>query len=145
MSSRNHDQKTPEQPDPQEPADVDALLAESLKAQSERDFTWKEPDRRPRWWERAEAETSSGISGTRSPETAPSQRGAGGSHLRSERAVRPGSIIFSFVALALAGWVVVSVVFGVTVDPIVLGLVVCALAGLALVAAGLRPKPGTRL
>lgn len=124
-----------------EPADVDALLSESLKAQSEQDFTWKEPERKPRWWERAEAQSPDAVAPRPSSEVKASNRCS----TESQGGMRPGSIIFALAALALAAWVIVSVVFGVTVDPIVVGLVVSGLAGLALVAAGLRPKPGRRL
>ncbi|WP_300344144.1 hypothetical protein [Nesterenkonia sp.] len=143
MSSRDFD-STAQQPRsasslPPEPEDVDALLAESLKAQSERDFTWKEPERRPRWWERAERQHSS-VAARPSAEVAPSA-----SRSREREQVRFGSVIFALVALALAAWVIASVVFGVAVDPLVVGLVLCTLAGLTLVAAGLRPRPGTRI
>lgn len=114
-----------------EPADVDALLAESLKAQSERDFTWKEPERRPRWWERAEA---AGAVSQVSKEAAP-----------GKPAARWGSVVFALISLILAGWVVATVAFGVTVSPLVVGLVICFAAGSCLIIAGLRPKPGTRL
>ncbi|WP_258933906.1 hypothetical protein [Nesterenkonia pannonica] len=45
----------------------------------------------------------------------------------------------------LALWVMASTAFGLSIDPLVVGLVVCTVAGLVLVAAGLRPKPGARL
>ena len=143
MSHSNDDDVRPREQQSAAPADVDALLAESLKAQSEQDFTWKEPERKPRWWERAEADparTAGGLSPragsavTASPQSSSSARGG----------VRIGSVIFALVALVLAAWVVVSVVFGVSVEPLVVGLMVCTLAGLALVAAGLRTKPGRR-
>ncbi|GFZ78640.1 hypothetical protein [Nesterenkonia alkaliphila] len=151
MTYRNHDDETTQQvprghqpttPLPPEPEDVDALLAESLKAQSEADFTWKEPERKPRWWERAEAQAprsqavSPGYSGEVAASSSPAGQGQG---------IRLGSVIFGLVALVLAGWVVASVVFGFSVDPLVVGLVICSLAGISLVAAGLRPKPGTRI
>lgn len=127
---------------PPEPADVDALLAESLRAQSEQDFTWREPERSPRWWERAEAQAPPIGSPLASQSGAPSS--AARPH-RGRNRVRIGSAVFALAALLLAAWVIASVVFGVTVEPVVIGLIICTLAGLALVAAGLRPKPGARL
>ncbi|RJN31685.1 hypothetical protein [Nesterenkonia natronophila] len=136
-AARRHQQTVPR---PAEPEDVDALLAESLKAQSERDFTWKEPERRPRWWERAEAtgEASGGV--TPAPS---SSRAAQSTGRKSE--VRMRSVVFALISLVLAGWVVASVAFGVTLDPLVVGLVICFLAGTSLIIAGLRPKPGARI
>lgn len=145
MSSSNPEHSQASSPHPQEPADVDALLSESLKAQSEQDFTWKEPERKPRWWERAEAQAPGSESAEMAPRPSSEVRGSHSASDRSRGGVRPGSVIFALAALALAGWVIVSVVFVVTVDPIVVGLVVSALAGLSLVAAGLRPKPGRRI
>lgn len=143
MSSSNREHPQAASPHPQEPADVDALLAESLKAQSEQDFTWKEPERTPRWWERAEAQTPSAPAEVASRPSS-EVRGSHGSSTSSGGGVRPGSIIFALAALALAAWIIVSVVFGVTIDPILVGLVVSALAGLSLVVAGLRPNSGRR-
>jgi hypothetical protein len=136
-SVRQHQQTVPL---PTEPEDVDALLAESLKAQSERDFTWKEPERKPRWWERAEAsgESSGGVTPAASGGVA--ARSSGGNS-----GVRIRSVVFALISLVLAGWVVASVAFGVTLDPLVVGLVICFLAGTSLIIAGLRPKPGTRI
>ncbi|GAB3850812.1 hypothetical protein [Nesterenkonia populi] len=120
-------------PDVPPPEDVDALLAESLRAQSEEDFTWKEPERKPRWWQRQEMHQAS----------------AGSTTVRSSagerKGVRLGSVIFGAVCLLLALWVLATVTLGLMIDPIVVGLVVCTAAGLSLVLAGLRPKPGTRL
>lgn len=126
-------------PIPPEPEDVDALLAESLRAQSERDFTWKEPERKPRWWERVEGpeEAPGALSPTRTTEVTASAR--------DTRRLRLGSVVFALISLLLAGWVVASVVFGITVEPLVVGLVICSLAGMSLIIAGLRPKPGTRI
>jgi hypothetical protein len=137
-SARDH-QKTV--PLPTEPEDVDALLAESLKAQSERDFTWKEPERKPRWWERAEAsgESSSG------EVTPAASGGVAAQSSGGNSGVRMRSVVFALISLVLAGWVVASVAFGVTLDPLVVGLVICFLAGTSLIIAGLRPKPGTRI
>lgn len=142
MSQRNHDDRPPASGRPPEPADVDALLSESLKAQSEQDFTWKEPERSPRWWERAEAQNpgSTQVSSPRAETQRPTRRAAKGT-----AGVRIGSMIFALAALMLALWVIASVVFSITVEPVIVGLVVCTLAGLALVGAGLRPKPGTRV
>ncbi|TLP93517.1 hypothetical protein FEF26_13350 [Nesterenkonia salmonea] len=136
--SRNTHQHTV--PIPPEPEDVDALLAESLRAQSERDFTWKEPERKPRWWERAEGqeESTGAVTPERTAEVASSSS-------RDNRRVRLGSVVFALISLLLAGWVVASVAFGITVEPLVVGLVICSLAGMSLIVAGLRPKPGTRI
>lgn len=125
---------------PAEPEDVDALLAESLRAQSERDFTWKEPERKPRWWERAESpdEATGAVAPTPQAEVASSAS-------RDGRGVRLGSVVFALVSLVLAGWVVAAVAFGITVEPLVVGLIMCSLAGMSLIIAGLRPKPGTRI
>lgn len=138
-----HDRQ-PTAPLPTEPADVDALLSESLKAQTERDFTWKEPERKPRWWERAEAQQdayapgSSAMTPTFTGEmAAPSSRAGHG--------MRLSSVVFALVCLVLAAWVVASVAFGLSVDPLMVGLVICSLAGLSLIIAGIRPKPGTRI
>lgn len=133
----------PTVPLPAEPADVDALLSESLKAQTERDFAWKEPERAPRWWERAEAQRHQEYG----PEAAaPSFTGqlATSSDSRGQ-GMRLGSVIFALICMALAAWVVASVAFGLSVDPLMVGLVLSSLAGLALIVAGLRPKPGTRI
>lgn len=152
MNHKNYDDadsaprdQQPTVPLPPEPDDVDALLAESLKAQTERDFAWKEPERRPRWWERAEAQRpdthagdaaamTPGLTGTMAVSS--SHRGQG---------MRLGSVIFALICLVLAAWVVASVAFGLSVDPLMVGLVLCSLAGLSLILAGLRPKPGTRI
>lgn len=133
MSRKNQHNYVPE------PEDVDALLAESLKAQSERDFTWKEPERKPRWWERAEVQETTGGLQTRSGTGAEVTSSA-----RSEQGLRIGSAIFALVCLVLAAWVVASVVFNLSVNPLIVGLVVCSLAGLALITAGLR-RPGARI
>lgn len=146
MSHRDDTHRVPRDTDPTvplppEPEDVDALLSESLKAQSERDFTWKEPERKPRWWERAETLQSEPAADA----LASRPTGALAPTEREGRRVRLGSAIFALVALVLAGWVVASVALGVTIDPLVVGLVICSLAGIALIGAGLRPKPGTRI
>lgn len=140
--SRNSEDQDPRagQPTaPSEPDDIDALLAESLRAQSERDFTWKEPERSPRWWERAEASTHS------SGELKPSTGGDSAAASRGARGVRLGSVVFALVCLVLAGWVIGTVAFGLAVEPLVVGLVICSVAGLSLIIGGLRPKPGTRI
>lgn len=142
MSRSNDDDARYAQP--AAPADVDELLSESLKAQTEQDFTWKEPERRPRWWERAEANAAQS-SAAMSPRTESAVAASPRSSSASGGGVRVGSVVFGLVALALAAWVIVSVVFDVSVEPLVAGLVICTLAGLALVAAGLRPKPGRRI
>lgn len=128
---------------PLPPEEVDALLAESLKAQSERDFTWKEPERKPRWWERADQ--TGAVEPPTSHQTVSAAPSKPPARDQQRQSVRVGSVIFGLVALVLAAWVVASVVFGVALDPLLIGLVVCTLAGLSLVAAGLRPKPGARI
>lgn len=153
MSRKNHhddavqapQDQQPTVPLPAEPADVDALLAESLKAQTERDFAWKEPERKPRWWERAEAQRPD----RPAPDTAAAAPAFTGkvavSTAGQGQGMRLSSVIFALVCLVLAAWVVASVAFGLSVDPLMVGLAVCSLAGLALILAGLRPKPGTRI
>ncbi|WP_156837145.1 hypothetical protein [Nesterenkonia alba] len=116
-----------------EPEDVDALLSESLRAETEDAFSWKEPQRRPRWWERAEQ--------TGTLHTAPAPSPAA----QQSRGVRLGPLIVGGACLLLAWWVLVTVAFGITIDPLFIALAVCTLAGVTLVAAGLRPKPGARL
>lgn len=150
MSRKDHDnpaEQTPQgqqptAPLPTEPADVDALLSESLKAQSERDFAWKEPERAPRWWERAEAQRQQYGSEAAAPAFTGELARSSGS---SGQGMRLSSVIFSLICMALAAWVVASVAFGLSVDPLMVGLVLSSLAGLALIVAGLRPKPGTRI
>lgn len=144
MSHSNHDDARAREPQSPAPADVDALLSESLKAQSEQDFTWKEPERRPRWWERAEA-TDPQPSGSLSPRAGSSVASTPRSSASARGGVRIGSVVFALVALVLAAWVIVSVMFDVSIEPLVVGLIVCTLAGLALVAAGLRPTSGRRI
>ncbi|GAA1146744.1 hypothetical protein [Nesterenkonia lutea] len=145
----------PTVPLPPEPEDVDELLAESLRAQDEQDFTWKEPDRGPRWFERAEQEAALGSGpglegGALMPPAeqaaVPHPRGTGSS-ARTGRATGPRitGAVYAAVAVALALWVLASVVLGVHIEPLVVALGVCSLAGLALVAAGLRPRPGHRI
>lgn len=131
---------------PAEPEDVDALLADSLRAQSEQEFTWREPERRPRWYERAELGESAptGAAGSPSPAdavTASSASRAG----RPGRRMRMGQFILGAICLLLALWCLTAVVLGVVINPLLVTLAVCAVAGLALVAAGLRPRPGARL
>lgn len=149
-----------------EPADVDELLAESLRAQSEQDFTWKEPERRPRWFERAEAEAAlagepgaeaehahaglaAGPTG-RPPErsrgvTGVASRAGSASGSDQRHGPRVGGAVYAAVAIALALWVLASVVLGIHIEPLIVALGVCSLAGLALVGAGLRPRPGHRI
>lgn len=144
MSHSKDDDVRPRAPQSADPADVDELLSESLKAQSEQDFTWKEPERRPRWWERAETDAAQ-PSAAVSPRAASTVATPSRSSTDSRGGVRIGSVVFGLVALVLAAWVIVSVVFDVSIEPLVVGLIVCTLAGLALVAAGLRPKSGRRI
>ena len=121
--------------------DVDALLSESLHAQSERDFTWKEPERKPRWIERAEVERTEAAP----PEGAYSRHLSPGSAARGRGSgVRFGQLVFAAICLLLALWVVLGVV-GFVIEPIVVALGLFALAGIALVAAGLRPARRRRL
>ncbi|MBO0594192.1 hypothetical protein I2485_03110 [Nesterenkonia sp. E16_7] len=140
----------PTRPLPPEPADVDELLAESLRAQSERDFTWKEPERGPRWFERAEQEAalSAGTVPPTGTAAAPAAKGplaatSGGAD--SVRGPRISGAIYAAIAVALALWVLASIVLGIYIDWLIVALGVFALAGLALVATGLMPKPGSRL
>ncbi|WP_120004681.1 hypothetical protein [Nesterenkonia muleiensis] len=136
--------RQPTVPLPPEPADVDALLSESLKAQTERDFTWKEPERKPRWWERAEAQQDAYAPGPAA--VAPTFTGEmAAPSPRTRQGMRLSSVVFALVCLVLAAWVVASVAFGLSVDPLMVGLVICSLAGLSLIIAGIRPKPGTRI
>ncbi|GAA1820078.1 hypothetical protein [Nesterenkonia flava] len=132
-----HQPSHPTTPLPPDPEDVDALLAESLKAQSEADFTWKEPERRPRWWERAQMQQAG-------PAAAPANVTPSGSvvtsaYSASARASGPrlASAIFGAICLLLALWTLMSLLTGFTLDPMVLALGICTLAGLALVLAGL--------
>ncbi|MDZ5076521.1 phage holin family protein [Nesterenkonia sp. HG001] len=128
---------------PPEPEDVDALLADSLKAQSEQEFAWREPERRPRWYERAEMERNS-----TSTSASPGAGVAAPASHRSRRTggrMRVGQFIVGAICLMLALWCLASLVLGVVFDPLLVALAVCAVAGLALVGAGLRPKPGTRI
>ncbi|WP_258933905.1 hypothetical protein [Nesterenkonia pannonica] len=53
--------------------DVDAILAESLRAQPGDDFTWKEPERRPRWWQRQDVEQPQSRSETTALAQAPTR------------------------------------------------------------------------
>lgn len=153
-----HSPTHPTTPLPPEPADVDELLAESLRAQSEADFTWKEPERRPRWFERAEQEAAlasgagaeSGHAQDALSAPAGSSRGAapaaaGSSSSDHRHGPRVGGVVYAAVAMALALWVLASVVLGIHIEPLIVALGVCSLAGLALVGAGLRPKPGQRI
>ena len=116
-------------------SDVDALLSESLHAQSEKDFTWKEPERKPRWFERAEVDRPDAAQPERAysqqaSSTSPSHPGGTG--------IRFGQLVFAAICLLLALWVLLGVVVGVVIEPIVMALGLFALAGIALVAAGLR-------
>lgn len=117
-------------------SDVDALLSESLHAQSEQDFTWKEPERKPRWFERAEVERTEVAPphGADSRHIAPGPAARGGG-----RGVRFGQLVFAAICLLLALWVLLGVVVGVVIEPIVVALGLFALAGISLVVAGLRP------
>ncbi|GAA1104938.1 hypothetical protein [Nesterenkonia jeotgali] len=144
----------PTRPLPAEPADVDELLAESLRAQSERDFTWKEPERGPRWFERAEQQAalsaataapshSPAVPEAQSPPAGRGRSGRAGS--RSGGGPRIAGVIYATIAMALALWVLASMVLGIYIDWLIVALGVFALAGLALVVTGLMPKPGTRL
>lgn len=112
----------------EEPDDVDALLAESLKAQSEKDFTWKEPERKPRWFERAEMQNPPAA-------TSPAPRA-----VARDTEPRFGQMVFGAICLILAFWCLMTVLFGFFIDPVIVALGICTLAGLAFVAAGLRPR-----
>lgn len=126
------------QPAPAEPADVDALLAGSLRAHSEEDFAWKEPTRRPRWYERAELQQHA-------ESQAPASQESASTPVRRRVRTRTGQFVFGAVCLLLALWALIAVVFGVVLDPILVALGLCATAGAALVVVGLRPRPGRRL
>lgn len=133
------DSPTTNTPDP----DVDALLAESLKAQSPESFTWKEPERSPRWWQRAEMEQAQ-----RQQEASaavPPSSSAAAKRDHGSAGVRGSTVAFGLICLMLALWVIGTVIFGIHIEPILVALVVTTLGGLTLVAAGLRPKPGRRL
>lgn len=120
------------------PHEVDSLLAESLQTTAAEDFDWKEPERGPRWWERAEAQGQ--VIG------APASGHAVSRHPDEEAAgLRPGQLVFGTICFLLALWCLLGVVLGVTVDPLLVGLGICTLAGLILIAAGLRPRRGRRL
>lgn len=124
---------------PPEPENIDELLAESLRAQSEEDFTWKEPERRPRWWQRAEVQQASPAGRSVTAEPSPAAGGA------ERSGPRLGQLVFAAICMILALWTVMTVLFGVFLDPVVLALGICTLAGLALVLGGLRPRPGQRI
>lgn len=129
-------------PLPPEPEDVDALLADSLRAQSEQEFTWKEPERRPRWYERAEMQQAASAE---SPSTPAAAAAPGKSPGRRRGRPRIGQAVFALICLMLALWVLAAVVLNVMIDPLMVALGICAVAGLALVVGGLRPRPGVRL
>ncbi|MGJ9425822.1 hypothetical protein ACHABX_08250 [Nesterenkonia halotolerans] len=142
----------PTRPLPPEPADVDELLAESLRAQSEKDFIWKEPERGPRWFERAEQEAALNSAPTEQTLSAPSRpadaigdHGSDATRYRRSSGPRVGGAVFAAIAVALALWVLATVVLGIYIDWLIIALGVCGLAGLAFVAAGLMPKPGSRI
>lgn len=131
----------PHRPLPTEPEDVNALLADSLKAQSEEDFTWKEPQRRPRWYERAEMQQATAATDSSVAEATDGDRHSGSG--RGPR--RTGQFVLAMICLLLALWCLAALVLGIVVDPLVVALTACTMAGAALVIAGLRPKPGRRL
>lgn len=139
-----HSPSHPTTPIPPEPEDVDALLADSLKAQSERDFTWKEPERKPRWWERAELEEAP-ATGASQPSGPVAPAASSGSSRAERSGPRFGQMLWGAICLVLALWVLAGVVLGVTIEPVLLALGLCTIAGVALVLAGLRPKPGHRI
>jgi len=142
----------PTRPLPPEPADVDELLAESLRAQSEKDFIWKEPERGPRWFERAEQEAALSSAPTEQTLSAPSRTadaissyGPNAREYRRGSEPRVGGAVFAAIAVALALWVLASIVLGIYIDWLIIALGICGLAGLVFVAAGLMPKPGRRI
>ena len=124
---------------PDRPHEIDSLLAESLQTTTAEDFDWKEPERGPRWWERAEAEGRLG--GASSERTADRP----GSDTEEPSGMRPGQLVVGTVCFLLALWCLLGVVLGVMVDPLLVGLGICTLAGLILIAAGLRPRRRRRL
>lgn len=139
-------------PMPPEPENIDELLADSLKAQSEQDFTWKEPEKKPRWWQRAEAEQGTGVGAeagdsggalSTAQHSAPMTAPASSSSQKS--GPRLGQLVFAAMCLILALWTVMTVLFGVFLDPLVVALGVCTLGGVALVVGGLLPRSGQRI
>lgn len=127
--------------------DVDALLASSLRARTEDDFTWREPERSPRWWERAEmrrAEMQRSEMGRTEDSEAADRNPVKRAEADQQSGVRIGAVVWSLIAMTLAGWVIAAAGFGLALDPLVLLLVVCATAGILLVVSGLLPRSGRR-
>lgn len=117
------------------PQDVDSLLAESLQTTPTEDFDWKEPERGPRWWERAEAEgqLTTPMPGTQNPvDTRAAEQVPTG--------MRTGQLVFGTICLLLAVWCLLGILFGIELDPLLVVLGICTLCGVILVAAGLRPR-----
>lgn len=129
-------------PMPPEPENIDELLAQSLRAQSEEDFTWKEPEKKPRWWQRAEAQHADALSASPRPEPMATQPT---SSPAPKSGPRLGQLVFAAMCLVLALWTVMTVLFGVFLDPLVVALGVCTLGGVALVVGGLLPRSGQRI
>lgn len=134
-------------PQPREPEDVDSLLAETLRAESEEHFTWKEPERKPRWFERVEQQSPAAASASRtvSPSSSAAPAPIGSSAASSGGGPRIGQLLLGAVCLMLALWCLAALVFGVVVDPLLMALGLCTLGGLALVVTGLRPRRRRRL
>lgn len=132
---------TPAEPTPPT-EDVDALLASSLSARTEDDFTWREPERSPRWWERAEMQRSE--MGRTEDSEADDRNPVKRTEADQQSGVRIGAVVWSLIAMTLAGWVIAAAGFGLALDPLVLLLVVCATAGILLVVSGLLPRSGRR-
>lgn len=126
----------PSMPMPREPEDVDSLLAETLRAESEEHFTWKEPERRPRWYERVEQQSPAATAAAASTTVSTAGTGTGarrnGPHIRQ--------LLVGVACLLLALWCLAALVLGVVLDPVVVLLGLCTLGGLALIVAGLAPR-----
>ncbi|WP_010524237.1 hypothetical protein [Nesterenkonia sp. F] len=134
-------------PLPREPEDVDSLLAETLRAESEEHFTWKEPERKPRWYERVEQQSPAAASASRtvSPTSSAAPAPIGAPTAASGGGPRIGQLLLGAACLLLALWCLAALVFGVVLDPLVVALGLCTLGGLALIIAGLRPRRRRRL
>lgn len=133
----------PTRPMPHEPEDVDSLLAETLRAESEEDFAWKEPERRPRWYERLEQQSPAAAASTTAVSGVAPATGRGTGARRG--GPRIGQLLLGVACLLLAVWCLAALVLGVVLDPLLVALGLCTLGGLALVVSGLRPRRRRRL
>lgn len=125
---------------PHERHEVDSLLADSLQTTAAEDFDWKEPERGPRWWERAEAAGQLSSSSAETAQDTPRPSADEG-----HTGLRTGQLVFGTICLLLALWCLVGVIWGIFVDPLLVALGICVLCGLILLAAGLRPRRRLRL